>query len=396
MLPNASACRSFLVFTLILCTVFLNITLSDGILIDDLDDNPNVNWEGHWRRRFDASAGEESLTLSNQPGDTVTLTFAGTFVRVYGAIKPVGTWDMHSQYTLDNQSMVDFRPPQEVPHHAYNQQFYDSGELPAGNHMLTITNLGIYLWLDYFQFYDDSVSSVSLAGTTFVLSTTSTTSLPSSATIITTSTSLSQSSLGGGSVVATASTLEFAPSSNMCAPISATTSTFFSSIATSPSWPSLPLPLSSSSISHPEPSASPHPHGESHGTLLTVTVATVIGVVLLALLVQLGCWCLRQIRMRNRRRAPLSWKLPIARESLRSSSPTPSAASRASAWAADVVHLFSDWFPSAAAGTRRSVDGGVRVAGGPRGVSDLYAPSISDTESEKSTLPPSYKEYDTL
>ena len=44
---------------------------------------------------------------------------------------------------------------------------------------------------------------------------------------------------------------------------------------------------------------------------------------------------------------------------------------------------------------RRSKDGGVSVAGGP-GVSNANAPSISDAESEKSTLPPSYKDYDAV
>ena len=40
------------------------------------------------------------------------------------------------------------------------------------------------------------------------------------------------------------------------------------------------------------------------------------------------------------------------------------------------------------------MDGGVRIAGGPPGMSRADAPSISDAESEKSTLPPSYKDFD--
>ena len=61
--------------------------------------------------------------------------------------------------------------------------------------------------------------------------------------------------------------------------------------------------------------------------------------------------------------------------------------------AADVIFSCSDLLYMAAG--RRSKDGGVSVAGGP-GVSNANAPSISDAESEKSTLPPSYKDYDAV
>ena len=77
MLPKAPACRSFLVSTLLSCTIFCTLALADSHLVDDQDDNPDIDWEGPWRRRPDMSAMDETLTLGNISGETMTFTFIG-------------------------------------------------------------------------------------------------------------------------------------------------------------------------------------------------------------------------------------------------------------------------------------------------------------------------------
>ena len=83
-------------------------------------------------------------------------------MRVYGAFKPVGTWNIQSLYAVDGRSPTPFLPSQQVDQESYRQLFFDSGPLRLGEHTLKVTNLGVQLWLDYFV-YDDGGDGVNTA-----------------------------------------------------------------------------------------------------------------------------------------------------------------------------------------------------------------------------------------
>ncbi|KAM5545326.1 hypothetical protein V8D89_000939 [Ganoderma adspersum] len=311
-----------LVSTFVSCTLFCALALADSHLVDDQDHNPNIDWDGPWRQTSHPSAMDETLTLGNQTGETITFTFTGTSVKVYGAFTPVGLWVMSSVYAVDDGIPTVFTPSPEVLQEAFRQEFYDSGALPAGDHTLQITNMGVQLWLDYFQF-DDNTGWTSASVTTSVIATTDAQS--SSATIITSSeSSLSGSSQDGSSGGTPSSTSHIATSFQPITTISDITSASFSSIP--PAGTSSPAKASSLRAHPPSRSPSPtlsqntttplqgaqipevnaHRHGMSYGKLIGLIAGTVLGVVLLALLLQLWRGHLRARQLQTqKRRLPL-------------------------------------------------------------------------------------------
>ncbi|KAH9893567.1 hypothetical protein C8Q73DRAFT_791407 [Cubamyces lactineus] len=100
--------------------------------------NDSMNWAG-------------TVTYSNTSGATANLTFVGDSVGVFGAFTPVGTYDMRSQYFLDDSPAVVFSPPSVVQKEEYRHQFYFSGPIPLGVHTIRVQNLGEQFWLDSIQ-----------------------------------------------------------------------------------------------------------------------------------------------------------------------------------------------------------------------------------------------------
>ncbi|PIL28452.1 hypothetical protein GSI_08486 [Ganoderma sinense ZZ0214-1] len=400
---NAPACRSLLRSTLISKIIFCTLALADIVIVDDQENNPDVHWEGPWRQFWRPLAMDSTLTLGNQSDEMVTFTFIGTSVQVVGALAATATQNgVGSIYTLDNEGPVEFIPPYEVDDDAYGIKFYDSGPLELGSHRLKIENWGMQLWLDYFQFDDGDGPDTVTVGSTSTIPTTIPPS--SSITIIMPSRSSSGSHDGGGIPTFSEST----SSLRLSMTISALTSTSLVSSTVdvpfaSSSTVTLSLPQSSSSTSSPDqsvytpsqgvgaPQAAAHSQGMPHSVLVGLTVAAVIGVVLLALLFQLRRACLHDRQMRTALlHMPIASAPPQSDEDYAPPTvPDVERAPSAAAWARDVVHSCSDLLNDA---VTRSRDGGVRVAGG-LGVSNAEAPSIWSGESEKSILPPPYEEH---
>lgn len=73
----------------------------------------------------------------------------GTSVAVYGALKPVGTWNMQSQYFMDDAAVVTYQPNSELSGEQHQVVFYFSESLGDGPHSLRIVNMGEQFWLDF-------------------------------------------------------------------------------------------------------------------------------------------------------------------------------------------------------------------------------------------------------
>ena len=243
----------------------------------------------------------------------------GTSVGVFGSLWP-GETGARSTYAVDNGKPTEFVPPGlQGPSRL---QFYASGALPEGEHTLKVTNLGSFLWLDYFE-YDDVVPSGTAgsgATTTFspkttTTQTTTTTARPSPVTITTTA---SPSHDVAGPLSSTTSQPSASASSQASAPrTSPTASPSSSSSATAAPPPLSPVPSSPSSTSlssaassasspnsppPPQDAATPktHAHPLSRGARVGLIAATTVGGVALLALVLL-CF-VRRRRARSRLR----------------------------------------------------------------------------------------------
>ncbi|KAI8985759.1 hypothetical protein BD414DRAFT_529463 [Trametes punicea] len=116
----------------------MRIQYTDGAWTSYRGLDPSLNWAG-------------TVTFTNTSGATAKLSFVGDSVTVYGAFTPVGTYNMRSQYILDEKPPVVFSPPDTVQTEKYRQQFYASGPIPYGSHSIRVQNLGEQFWLDSIQ-----------------------------------------------------------------------------------------------------------------------------------------------------------------------------------------------------------------------------------------------------
>ncbi|KAI9063307.1 hypothetical protein FKP32DRAFT_1592750 [Trametes sanguinea] len=72
-----------------------------------------------------------------------------TSVAVYGAVKPVGVWQMQSIYFLDALGDGTYQPNPVVSSEQHHVLFYASHQLAYGPHTLVIENQGEQFWFDY-------------------------------------------------------------------------------------------------------------------------------------------------------------------------------------------------------------------------------------------------------
>ena len=386
--------------------------------------------------------------------DTSWLT--GISVEVFGFFGifpgfPLEPSNIRSQFSIDDGIPTELVLLQTVSKPFSRQKFYDSGKLSAGNHTLAVTNLGGPLWMDYFQFDDGngvnvtsgptSGTSVNVTATSTTQSssvdatTTTTTTLPSSSTTIITAPWTLSSIKDNAAGWTASSTSEFETSSQF-APFTVTAAFPLSSLAHLSSLVHLSsLSLASSSTLFPNATTLPQgaetPRPQAHRIPRSLLVG-IIGCVLIAspILLAILLHVARRYQRRARSRITAS-RYPFCM----SSSPLYSVCAALLTLNSLVVHSDSrgaddDSFfapespysttsaaipvagcpedipdgegagpcsrgePCLQPAIRRSKDGGVRVAGGPRELAYSDAPSISDAASEKSTLPPSYREYD--
>ncbi|TBU22560.1 hypothetical protein BD309DRAFT_964457 [Dichomitus squalens] len=407
-------CHSLSITLFLFASSFTSVAT---IIVDDW--NQGIQWNGAWESIGDqpAPTWDGSLHWGNLSGSTATYTFAGTSIQVVGALKPVGTWSMESQYTIDGGDPTVFTPPSEVSQEAYAQTFFDSGPLPAGEHTLLITNLGAQLWIDCLRVSNDTVSSntssqgqIDIGGshstTTSQSSSTTTSPRPTSSsstrpraesTLSATRTSTSTPV----KLINSTSTVTIPPS------LSSSASSVFESSSQLPSSSATSLSASSTTqASEMTPTHSPEStRPRSNGLVIGLVVALVA---VLGTLLGTVCWYRRR---RSRNLTPVqpyfffssdAMIQPVSQPSVLDekvhhslSSATPNLRSAPEPLASSSMsyiggHSDVDVRRLSQASAQWSVDGGIRIAGGPHGGD---APSIASRQSLKDKFPPPYQTY---
>ncbi|EJF57041.1 hypothetical protein DICSQDRAFT_129718 [Dichomitus squalens LYAD-421 SS1] len=311
--------HSFVTFTLFL--FFYSSISTDTVKVDDWD--PGIQWHGAWTGlENQPAAWEQTLHWGNLSGSSVTFIFTGTSVKVFGAFKPVGTWDMESQYTIDDGEPNTFLPTSEVSQEAYGQTFFDSGVLTRGEHTLVVTNFGSQLWIDYFQVSNDTDTEI--PSPSLHTSTSSTTSTSSAARIKISSLSSSSSSAGtphtdATSIATSVSTEGTIDTSSTVSPAVSSFQLLSTASSTDPSlsgslistssgtsqtatlisvssWSSSTATSSSVSSATPEAhEAQSHLSGSSRKRIISLaTSITVSGVTVIGMVLGIGCWYRRK------------------------------------------------------------------------------------------------------
>ncbi|OJT06828.1 hypothetical protein TRAPUB_2345 [Trametes pubescens] len=161
--------RPFAESTLLTLLSLLRIACGAILTIDDAD--PRIQYTGAWVPNTGGDPQQlnymATLTYSNVTGTIASFQFTGSAVAVYGAFGPVGTFDMRSEYSIDRGPPTVFLPPNDIAAVAHRRQFFASGEIKYGPHVLTIENMGEQFWLDYIQVeVPDDVGTTSAATAT--------------------------------------------------------------------------------------------------------------------------------------------------------------------------------------------------------------------------------------
>lgn len=158
---------------------------------------------------------------------------SGTYVAVFGALKPVGTWNMHSAYYLDGSPAVGFTPNPQVDSEQHQVQFYSSGSLSDGPHTLTIVNMGQQFWFDFIALETSDSTTATVTAPT----------LPPGIMTLPTSTSSTLPTTSSTNPVQTTPPVRPQPTSTSTSPITSVISTlanqFVPAHATPPSTSSL-------------------------------------------------------------------------------------------------------------------------------------------------------------
>ncbi|KAI0761321.1 hypothetical protein BD413DRAFT_486234 [Trametes elegans] len=129
--------------------------------IDDTSPRMQYDSGGKWNEAGDQQDYGGTSHASSSTGSSVTFTFNGTFVAVYGSLSASGS---SSSYKVDDGTPVTtnvLNPPS--PQH--NWPFFSSPPLQPGLHELVITVLGGTFELDYVEYTslngDDSAGDAS-------------------------------------------------------------------------------------------------------------------------------------------------------------------------------------------------------------------------------------------
>ncbi|KAI0353929.1 hypothetical protein OH77DRAFT_563752 [Trametes cingulata] len=139
------------------------------------DTSPRLQYSGQWAQGGTGQDYLSSSHVSSSAGSSVTFTFNGTFVTVYGS---VDIKESSSSYKLDDEPPVtsDIR---EVPSAQYNWPFFfPSSTLEPGLHQLVITVVGGTFNLDYIEY--TSVAGEDNVGDASQVQASSSSSTPSS------------------------------------------------------------------------------------------------------------------------------------------------------------------------------------------------------------------------
>jgi len=119
-------------------------------IVDDRD--PRFTYTGEWVLGGSSSELDSTTHGSNVTGSTAVLTFNGTSLGLYGTIAPTNeNGQPVTSYSIDNGTAFTYTAP-TTNSTLYQQLFYDTYNLKAGVHTLTVTVKNIHpseYWLDY-------------------------------------------------------------------------------------------------------------------------------------------------------------------------------------------------------------------------------------------------------
>ncbi|KAH9934489.1 uncharacterized protein BXZ73DRAFT_100680 [Epithele typhae] len=152
----------------------------------DIEYSPSQNWRTITVTGASAvGTFNNDVTFSQNTGDSLTVTFNGTGVKVFGAIVPHGQDDPSVVLSIDDDASSTLEPP---PGDTVSEppvlELFSTQSLQSGSHILSITNNGFLFWLDRFEVTPAPSSSSS-----------STPPLPSTSATSSTSSSASGASL---------------------------------------------------------------------------------------------------------------------------------------------------------------------------------------------------------
>ncbi|ESK94700.1 hypothetical protein Moror_14259 [Moniliophthora roreri MCA 2997] len=153
------------------------MSLSPPIIMDDLD--PSIRYFPEHLWDIEGSSNEFNFSTHSAftANVSLTLTFHGIAIGVYGTIDPTSPGSVPiTRYSVDDGPATIFTPPR-LDALAYQQPFYQSPVLEDREHTLRVSLVshGIPFWLDYFNITPGILASISQSTPSMTLpSTTST------------------------------------------------------------------------------------------------------------------------------------------------------------------------------------------------------------------------------
>ncbi|KAJ7485847.1 hypothetical protein FB451DRAFT_1432832 [Mycena latifolia] len=139
-----------------------------SVIVDDRDDQ--VKYNGDWGREGSSNEYLSTTSGASTQGHTVSFTFVGTSVGVFGTVGPGSGATM--DFNIDQASFGSYTAPSVLPALGLSHQpFWASGPLADGSHTLSIAlnsteSETATLFLDYFLY--ESTSESTLGKTLFI------------------------------------------------------------------------------------------------------------------------------------------------------------------------------------------------------------------------------------
>ncbi|KAI0767850.1 hypothetical protein C8Q74DRAFT_1370534 [Fomes fomentarius] len=405
--------RAIPVATLIIDNFDSSVLYSGPWVNDPIADSQHLNYDA-------------TLAYTNKSGAQATLTFSGAIgVNVYGSFPVAGTFILQSRYSVDGTNTTMYQPPGTITKPVYRQRFFQSQPLSPGSHTLVIANLGTSFYLDYI----DLIMAPTPAASSSIRPPPS-----SSATASASQTQAPESSQGATSTALPESPPAASPSQGTSPSSESQSQALADSIALTSSTPSggtsssstvlgtsSTVDVSTTSSATIVDATTSATRQRSHGLPLGAYIGIGVGG-LVVLLCLIGGACLWH---RRRKRSPSKpqdvspfdprWTSLASESEKRVLSQSSGSSSVGHGTTRRVAGVGDEgWSPLTSspqtatpstppakwrlrkdipeANRRRSVDGGVRIAGGP---TRLEASDLNDVEvrSAASTLPPLYQPY---
>lgn len=148
-----------------------------AVTVDIDDTDTRIVYTGTWSPTGEYQASnntaqyDNTATLCREVGGTASLVFIGesensflritphhklfihpgTSVTVFCTRGPIGTWLENTSYSLDSGPVSLWTDNNTINSVQWRTTCYSSGDVPYGEHNITITNYGDWFFLDYIQ-----------------------------------------------------------------------------------------------------------------------------------------------------------------------------------------------------------------------------------------------------